>query len=157
MLHARCSCPVGSGSCKHIAALLYAWVHLPEQFQELLAQELDEQLKHYSKEALIKLVLRMIEAHPELEGYLVTQAPSQQFNPDILQRQVDSAIKQLEYAISNYDRYDHYDRGGYQDAAPGAWQIVEQAKSYLEEPHLSQGQYREATYAHRLDPRSHRR
>jgi hypothetical protein len=33
-----CSCPVGGGGhCKHLAALLFAWLHEPESFSELEA------------------------------------------------------------------------------------------------------------------------
>src|SRR5437870_906239 len=45
---AHCSCPVGGGgACKHVAAVLLAWVHTPEVFRA--AEPLDEALQGRSK------------------------------------------------------------------------------------------------------------
>ena len=37
---ATCSCPVGAkGSCKHVAALLFAWLNHPDEFGEAVEAE----------------------------------------------------------------------------------------------------------------------
>src|SRR5437763_267958 len=48
---ADCSCPVASGCCKHIAALLLTWIHGPEEFVE--AEAVDAALEKRSKEELV--------------------------------------------------------------------------------------------------------
>jgi uncharacterized Zn finger protein len=61
---ARCSCPMG-GSCKHVVAVLLAWVHEPETFVE--REPLHTVLARKSREELMALVMEMLEREPELE------------------------------------------------------------------------------------------
>ncbi|MCS5696252.1 SWIM zinc finger family protein [Desulfofundulus thermocisternus] len=63
IVEASCTCPRG-GFCKHIVALLLAYVHEPESFRELAP--LEEMLARLSKEELISLISEMIEREPSL-------------------------------------------------------------------------------------------
>lgn len=63
----ECSCPIGGG-CKHVAALLLAWHHQPDKFEE--RQPMGEALEEKSREELLALVREMIKREPELE-YLI--------------------------------------------------------------------------------------
>jgi hypothetical protein len=72
---AECSCPVGfAGRCKHIAALLLAWLDAPAAFQEVEA--LEKALKRRSKGELIALIRRMLEHDPDLEVLLEFPFPT---------------------------------------------------------------------------------
>jgi uncharacterized Zn finger protein len=68
-----CSCPVGGG-CKHVAALLLAWVHAPGEFLE--CEPVDVVLERKSKPELIALVQEMLKRAPELERLLDLLAPA---------------------------------------------------------------------------------
>ncbi len=72
---ASCSCPVGAGGhCKHVAALLLTWLHEPETFRE--TQPLPQRLEALSKDALIKLIQRVIDHDPELESTIDMWIPA---------------------------------------------------------------------------------
>ena len=65
ILHARCTCPVGSaGRCKHVAAVLLLWHTHPEAFAP--APPLAATLAQWEKEDLIRLILRMVARYPDL-------------------------------------------------------------------------------------------
>ncbi len=69
---AECSCPVGGGGyCKHVAAVLLAWVARPGDFTAV--EEVDAALERRSKAELIALVKQMLRQRPELE--LLLEAP----------------------------------------------------------------------------------
>lgn len=69
ILAADCSCPVGHGGhCKHVVALLLAWVNDPNAFST--AEDLDSALQTMSKVQLVDLVRRMLDRCPELESFL---------------------------------------------------------------------------------------
>ncbi len=71
---ADCSCPVGGGgACKHLAALLLAWLHKPAEFRPV--KDLDTTLERRSKEELIALVKQMLCQRPDLETLLETPLP----------------------------------------------------------------------------------
>ena len=64
---ADCSCPVGGGGrCKHIGALLLAWLEHPDTFR--VAEELDTGLEQRSKLELIALIKQMLQVQPDLEA-----------------------------------------------------------------------------------------
>lgn len=64
-----CTCPYDwDGACKHIVALLLAWVHTPGIFQ--FAAPVDERLAGKSKEELIALIREMLKREPNLERLL---------------------------------------------------------------------------------------
>ena len=91
---AGCSCPVGDGGhCKHVAALLLAWMHTPEDFAP--QQTPEDRLEEMSKADLITLIRRMFKADPDLEDLLDLPLPGSSAKPldEIqFQRQVTKAI-----------------------------------------------------------------
>lgn len=68
-----CSCPVG-GRCKHVAALLLAWLAEPEAFLEV--EPLDAVLERRDKAELIALIRQMLARNPELETLLELPLPT---------------------------------------------------------------------------------
>jgi uncharacterized Zn finger protein len=62
----HCTCPVGDGGyCKHIAALLLAWLHAPENFVEVA--DVGSALARLEKAELVGLVRRLAQRFPEVE------------------------------------------------------------------------------------------
>lgn len=94
---AHCSCPVGgSGRCKHVGALLLAWLERPDTFR--VAADLDTALQQRSKAELIVLIKRMLQIEPDLETLLEAALPegkrgSPPVNPEVYRRQVSSAFR----------------------------------------------------------------
>ena len=72
IVSAQCSCPVGGGRCKHVAAVLLEWCDDPDQFRAV--DDLDARLGKLSKADLIRLVKTAIEHQPNLEWILDLQA-----------------------------------------------------------------------------------
>lgn len=71
IVSAYCDCPVGSGGrCKHVAAVLLAWLDEPGGFVPV--ESLQQRLKALSKEQLAKVIATMLEHSPELEWALNT-------------------------------------------------------------------------------------
>ncbi|HWE97689.1 MAG TPA: SWIM zinc finger family protein [Tepidisphaeraceae bacterium] len=70
-----CSCPVGDGGqCKHVGALLLAWMKDPGQFTAV--EELDQALNNRSKEELVAILRQVFRRHPDLESLLETPLPT---------------------------------------------------------------------------------
>ena len=94
---AHCSCPVGGGGhCKHVGALLLAWLDQPDAFR--VAAELDADLEQRSKGELIALIKQMLQLQPDLETLLEAVLPGGDrrgvpVNPEIYRRQVLSAFR----------------------------------------------------------------
>jgi hypothetical protein len=61
---ASCTCPYAFGYCKHIAAVLYAWLKKPSVFKDL--GESEELLKRQDKGALVEMVIDMIRYDPDV-------------------------------------------------------------------------------------------
>ncbi len=59
---ASCTCPYASGNCKHIAAVLYAWLKNPSMFTDL--GQAEELLKRQEKSALVEMVIDMARYDP---------------------------------------------------------------------------------------------
>ena len=71
---AHCTCPVGAqGRCKHVAALLFAWVRAPETFAEV--EELEAALQARPVEQLRAMLRYVIRRHPELEPVIQMRFP----------------------------------------------------------------------------------
>lgn len=90
-----CSCPVG-GRCKHVAALLLAWISEPEAFLEV--EPLDTALERRDKAELIALIRQMIARHPELETLLELPLPAagakrKPVDPAVIRRQAIGAFQ----------------------------------------------------------------
>ena len=94
---AHCSCPVGGGGrCKHVGALLLAWLEQPDAFRVVV--ELDTALERRSKAELIAVIKRMLQLEPDLETLLEAALPegnrrSAPVNPEVYRRQVSSAFR----------------------------------------------------------------
>ena len=94
---ANCSCPVGDGGhCKHVGALLLAWLDQPDAFR--VVAELDADLEQRSKEELIALIKQMLRLQPDLETLLEVALPGGNrrltpVNPETYRRQVSSAFR----------------------------------------------------------------
>lgn len=102
----ECSCPVGSGGCcKHVAALLLTWLYKPDSFQEV--EPLEDALKQREKNDLILLIRQMITRYPDLEDLVYLSSPGgasakAPINPDLIRRQVKSAVKHGDYGHDYY-------------------------------------------------------
>ena len=94
---ADCSCPVGGGGhCKHVGALLLAWLHRPDTFRA--APELDAALEQRSKPELIAIIKRMLQIQPDLELILEVALPGEDqrkvsASPEDYRRQVAAALQ----------------------------------------------------------------
>lgn len=93
---ADCSCPVGDGGrCKHVAALLLAYLADPDQFQEV--QDLDASLRGRDKAELIALIKQMVRRAPDLESLLAVPLPGGKRaappDPDAYRRQATEVIR----------------------------------------------------------------
>jgi uncharacterized Zn finger protein len=67
-----CTCPVGH-QCKHVAALLLAWLEDPGGFVEV--EDLEASLARRDKVELIALIRQMLARRPELESLLELPLP----------------------------------------------------------------------------------
>lgn len=105
---ADCSCPVGDGGyCKHVAALLLAWINHPDDFREVA--DLDAGLAARSKGELIALIKQMLLREPDLEVLLETPLPV----PGERRAPVDAEIYRRQAAAAFRSAgYDDYDAGG---------------------------------------------
>lgn len=93
---AACSCPVGGGGrCKHVAALLLAWLNAPQTFEE--RPDPNTLLGKYSQAELVTLVRRMLDRYPDLERMLDRYPPRSQrasaVKPEVIRRQVATAFR----------------------------------------------------------------
>ena len=94
---ADCSCPVGGGGhCKHVGALLLAWLDQPDAFREVA--ELDADLERRGKGELIALIKRMLRLQPDLETLLEAALPGGDrqltpVDPETYRRQVSAAFR----------------------------------------------------------------
>src|SRR6266571_5090563 len=82
-----CTCPAGErGYCKHLAALLLAWLEKPGAFIEM--DKIEAAVEKLNKAELISLMKQMVQLHPDLEGLIEIirpRAPKRErvpFNPD---------------------------------------------------------------------------
>ncbi len=97
-----CTCPYDwGGLCKHLVALLLAWVHEPDSFHTI--PPLDELLADRSKDELIGLIKEMLKRQPDLVRLLeLPVQPGRQTPLDL-----DAFRRQISYALRQHDRYDY--------------------------------------------------
>ncbi len=89
-----CTCPASNtGYCKHIAALLWAWLQKPRDFTEM--EQVEAGLEKLSKAQLISLMRQMVQLHPDLGGLIEKIRPTAKkqqervpFNPELYRRQI---------------------------------------------------------------------
>lgn len=71
---AFCSCPYDwGGYCKHIIALMLTFIHHPETFVEW--RNIEVLLQQLDKEALVRLIAKMVDENPDLYSWLQTAIP----------------------------------------------------------------------------------
>src|SRR5258706_14784884 len=118
-----CSCPVGSGNCKHIAALLIAWRNTPQAFGETLPVE--DKLSQLDKPQLLALIRQLIRRDPNLEDLIdAIPLPGQKLTPRLFQKQADAIFATGEW-------------GEAADLTDQAIAIVEAADDYLEKSDIN--------------------
>jgi len=89
---ADCSCPYDwGGYCKHIVALLLAWIHDPEEFTVI--PETEELLAGMGREELIEVIEAILEQEPDLIHLLERREPlstarETPVDPEVYRRQV---------------------------------------------------------------------
>jgi hypothetical protein len=92
---ASCTCPYAFGYCKHIAAILYAWVKRPAMFKDLGKSE--DLLKQLGRDEIVEIVIDMIRYDPDVVYVInlrLTPAPEL---PAFVEREI-KAIFTEEYA-----------------------------------------------------------
>lgn len=71
---AQCSCPVGDGGrCKHVGALLVAWLEATEDF--VAVEALDTTLARLQPAELLALLRRLLRRFPDAEEWLELELP----------------------------------------------------------------------------------
>lgn len=72
---ASCTCPYDwGGDCKHVVALLLMYIHQSDEFSE--QKNVNELLAGMEKDALIALILRLVERDPDLYDVLELAIPA---------------------------------------------------------------------------------
>ncbi len=72
---AFCTCPYDRGGyCKHIIALVLAYIHHPDAFSE--QKNIEELLGEMDKDALMRLIVQMVAKNPDLYAWLQTAIPA---------------------------------------------------------------------------------
>lgn len=130
---AHCSCPPGAeGRCRHVAALLLAWLDDPDSFVE--SEDLNKVLAKLSKEELVSLILKMVSSQPGLETSVRLSASAvvveaRPADPEAIRTWAEQAILRdqeglgdpleiaanLQPVLDLGERYEQ--QGSYQDAA----------------------------------------
>ena len=124
---AECLCPVGNGGhCKHVAALLLAWLDNPESFAQIA--DTQTALEQRSKPELITLVRQMLQRYPDLEYVLQLPMPIKNtdqtaINPAVIRRQVSHAFGGSYYERRGRDLF---------EAARDLDELLNLAGQYLE-------------------------
>lgn len=125
-----CNCPRG-GFCKHIVALLLAWIEHPERFVECTT--LAEMLGERTREDLISLIVRIVERFPELERLVELQTPVFDAQGPSNVVSIDAALirRQAESALELVDPYDDDEWGAPIPGIPASAAMLELGKNYL--------------------------
>lgn len=90
---ASCTCPRG-GFCKHIVALLLAYIHEPEAFREVPA--LEAMLAALTRDDLVALIVNMVRREPSLLALVeraVAMPPGSSVDAAALRREVERALR----------------------------------------------------------------
>ncbi len=115
---ASCTCPYDwGGDCKHIIALLLMYIHQPVEFSE--QESVKELLVGLEKDALVTLILRLVERDPDLYDVLELAIPAVQVSDQAKslgkaekrQTQVSEQTyrKQISRILKQAYRGDYYD------------------------------------------------
>ncbi len=72
---ASCTCPYDwGGYCKHIIALMLAYIHNPDAFIE--QKNIEELVGQLDKDGLVRLITKMVDKNPDLYSWLQTAIPA---------------------------------------------------------------------------------
>jgi uncharacterized Zn finger protein len=103
---AFCSCPYEmDGYCKHIVALLLAYLHEPEEFTERRA--IDDLLLGLNRDDLVGLIQKLVERDPDLYDWLAiavpvaSTLPQAEESPRQEKRQTQVSVKAYQRQIRN--------------------------------------------------------
>ncbi len=118
---ASCTCPYDwGGDCKHIVALLLMYIHQPDEFVE--QESVNELLAGLEKDALVALILRLVERDPDLYDALELAIPAvkiaAQPPPSDTARKRQTQVseetyrKQINRILKQAYRGDYYDEWG---------------------------------------------
>ncbi len=83
---ASCTCPYASGNCKHVAAVLYAWLKKPSMFTDL--GQAEELLRRQEKNALVEIVIDMVRYDPSVIYVINLRLLPPEELPDFVQREM---------------------------------------------------------------------
>ncbi len=93
-----CTCPF-DGRCKHLAALLFAWLDDPAAFTA--QADLETRLAQRTPAELIELIQQMIDRQPELAWLLDLptardRTSARPIDPELIRRQVQQALRSID-------------------------------------------------------------
>ena len=120
-----CTCPRG-GFCKHIVALIFAWINAPERFAP--RREVGELLAERSREELLRLLEDILARHPDLIDLVEATLPApppiasprQAAQTTLDRAQIAAQVRQAFASDGDGDdRYDRYGYGRYDDWESG--------------------------------------
>ena len=107
---ATCTCPYNFGGyCKHIVALLLAYVHAPKQFA--IRKEPSELLADLNRDQLLALVTKLLHEHPDLydrveAAIALPSASGKNKTAAVKRKKVDTAVyrRQVRNIMHSLDR-----------------------------------------------------
>jgi hypothetical protein len=92
---ASCTCPYAFGYCKHVAAVLYAWVKRPSLFKDL--GESEDMLMQLGRDEIVEIVIDMIRYDPDVVYVINLRLTPEPELPAFAEREI-KAIFSGEYA-----------------------------------------------------------
>ena len=119
-----CSCPVGGGGhCKHVAALLLAWLDDTDTFVDV--EDMVTMLDRRSKAELIALIGKLVERYPDLEMIIELPAPGEVGSKPM---DAESIRRQVRHAFSSGG----YEWGAASEVALELDNVVQVGEAYAE-------------------------
>ena len=85
---ASCTCPYAFGYCKHIAAVLIAWVKNPSMFKDL--GQAESLLRRMDKGSLVEIVLDMVKYDPDVVYVINLRLLPRAELPKFVQREMNN-------------------------------------------------------------------
>jgi hypothetical protein len=89
---ASCTCPYAFGYCKHIAAILYAWVKRPVMFKDLGRSE--DMLKQLSRDEVVEIAIDMIRYDPDVIYVINLRLTPRSELPAFVEREIKSIFSE---------------------------------------------------------------
>lgn len=99
-----CTCEYAfGGDCKHIVALLLAYVAEPESFVE--RPDLKDTLANRSREELVELIQQMLKRYPDLHSIVERPVPGKKASSQQPQVNTDSLRREIRWALKQYPEW----------------------------------------------------